>query len=103
MRLILVHRNKERLIKNPPIAPLNREKLRQESKNQDLPKEGFSLKRTGTVVRSVNYSGPSNSRFWTPLGKAEDDESQSDTTEVRQSLIIAEVIDKDILSNKYFF
>lgn len=92
LRLILVHRNKERLIKNPPIAPLNREKLRQESKNQELPKEGFSLKRSGTVVRSVNCSGPSNSRFWTPLGKIDDDEPLPDTSEVRQSLIIAETL-----------
>lgn len=91
LRLILVHRNKERLTKNPPIAPLNREKLRKDSQNQDLPKEGFALKRTGTVIRSVNCSGPSGSRFWAPLAKLEDDITRPESPESRQNLVIAEV------------
>ena len=71
LRLLLVHAYKERLVRNPPIQPLNREKL-SESDDEKL-KEGFTLKRSGTVVRSVRGTGSVQMRTWEPLASTAND------------------------------
>ena len=71
LRLLLVHAYKERVVRNPPIQPLNREKL-SESDDEKL-KEGFTLKRSGTVVRSVRGTGSVQMRTWEPLASNAND------------------------------
>lgn len=65
MRLLLIYVYKERITKSPAIPPLNREKFNKID-NVQL-KEGFMLKRSGTVVRSVKYSTPIELRTWKAL------------------------------------
>ena len=62
----MVYRYKERITQTPAIPPLNREKLKQEEIKDSLD-EGFCLKRSGTVVRSVKNSSTAQARMWTPL------------------------------------
>lgn len=65
LRLLLIYVYKERITKSPAIPPLNREKFNKID-NVQL-KEGFMLKRSGTVVRSVKYSTPIELRTWKAL------------------------------------
>ncbi|KZC08865.1 Peroxisomal membrane protein PEX16 [Dufourea novaeangliae] len=65
LRLLLIHVYKEKVIKSPPLKPLNRNQLN-ESDEEKL-KEGFTLKRSGTVVRSVRGSNSTHMRTWEPL------------------------------------
>jgi len=57
---------KERLTKSPAIPPLNREKFN-EVIDSAQSQEGFKLKRSGTVVRSIRYSVPIEMRTWKAL------------------------------------
>ncbi|KAJ8683452.1 hypothetical protein QAD02_019244 [Eretmocerus hayati] len=95
MRLVLVYRFKERMTQTPAIPPLNREKLN-ESVINDLqhPREAFSLRRSGKVIRTVRSSS-SHPRTWTPpssssvppeIGNAVPVES------LKKSLLIAETL-----------
>ncbi|XP_011165075.2 peroxisomal membrane protein PEX16 [Solenopsis invicta] len=72
LRLILVHVYKERVTKSPATPPLNREKFNKAVNKVQL-KEGFTLKRSGTVVRSVKYSAPIEVRAWKPLPSVVDE------------------------------
>lgn len=66
LRLLLVHVYKERVTKTPAIPPLDREKFNKVIHNTEL-KEGYTLKRSGTVVRSVKHSVPIEMRTWKAL------------------------------------
>lgn len=67
-RLLLIYKHKEAIIENPPILPLEREKLSKDrnanSKNfadlsqSELKSVSFTLKRSGRVVRKVESSPP---------------------------------------------
>ncbi|XP_043268567.1 peroxisomal membrane protein PEX16 [Venturia canescens] len=90
LRLVLVHRNKERITQTPAIPPLNREKL-SESCSVEPVKEGFVLKHSGTVVRSVSATPPLHSRVWAPLKRVEGlQKEESLTPAMRKNIILAE-------------
>ncbi|XP_015599348.1 peroxisomal membrane protein PEX16 [Cephus cinctus] len=90
LRLLLVYKFKERITQNPPISPLNREKLKD---NQSAPivAEGFALKRTGTIVRSVNNAPPVQMRNWAPLSPVESREVDIQPM-TKKTLILAETL-----------
>ncbi|XP_017883416.1 peroxisomal membrane protein PEX16 isoform X2 [Ceratina calcarata] len=81
LRLLLVHLHKERVTKSPPIQPLDREKLKEPGQEQEQEQghresaaaaaagrqQGFILKRSGTIVRSVRGAGSPYTRVWEPL------------------------------------
>ncbi|XP_070519511.1 peroxisomal membrane protein PEX16 isoform X2 [Cardiocondyla obscurior] len=70
LRLLSIHMYKERITKSPATPPLNREKFNKviNGVNDDVvSKEGFMLKRSGTVIRSVKYSVPIKTRTWKAL------------------------------------
>ncbi|KYN13782.1 Peroxisomal membrane protein PEX16 [Trachymyrmex cornetzi] len=71
LRLLLIYVYKERVTKSPATPPLNREKFNKID-NVQL-KEGFMLKRSGTVVRSVKYSTPIELRTWKALPPVTDE------------------------------
>ncbi|GAB1866038.1 Peroxisomal membrane protein PEX16 [Camponotus japonicus] len=66
LRLLSIHVYKERMTKSPATPPLNREKFNKAVDSIQL-KEGFVLKRSGTVIRSIKYSAPIEKRTWTAL------------------------------------
>ncbi|XP_015121058.1 peroxisomal membrane protein PEX16 [Diachasma alloeum] len=96
MRLILVHHDKERITQTPPIPPLNREKLARPgianlgSGFQNS--AGFRLGRSGTIVRSVNASGPIQSRIWSPLKPENEDIITIESPFTKRNLLIAETL-----------
>ncbi|XP_020279388.1 peroxisomal membrane protein PEX16 [Pseudomyrmex gracilis] len=68
LKLLLLHFYKERVIKSPATPPLNREKFNKDIENEEGNlKEGFVLKRSGIVVRSVKHSAPPQVRTWKAL------------------------------------
>ncbi|XP_071633080.1 peroxisomal membrane protein PEX16 [Temnothorax longispinosus] len=90
LRLLLIHVCKERVTKSPATPPLNREKF---SKVVDdaQSKEGFMLKRSGTVVRSVKYSAPIEMRTWKALPPVTDEnENLAKNQESERNLKLAE-------------
>ncbi|XP_008213201.1 peroxisomal membrane protein PEX16 [Nasonia vitripennis] len=96
MRLVLVFRYKERITLTPAIPPLNREKLNENNDGLQRPKEAFSLKRSGKVVRTVRSSS-SQPRTWTPptsSSSVETEELGNATTidSLKKSLLIAETL-----------
>ncbi|XP_012221616.1 peroxisomal membrane protein PEX16 [Linepithema humile] len=84
LRLLLVHVYKERVTKSPAIPPLDREKFNKVIHNAEL-KEGFTLKRSGTVIRSVKHSVPVEMRTWKALPSNIDE--NENLTKNQQSLI----------------
>ncbi|XP_063989244.1 peroxisomal membrane protein PEX16 [Diachasmimorpha longicaudata] len=96
MRLILVHHDKERITQTPPIPPLNREKLSLSGMNNAgggfQNPAGFRLGRSGTIVRSVNASGPIQSRIWSPLKLNNEDISTVESPLTKRNLLIAETL-----------
>ncbi|CAK9818100.1 Peroxisomal membrane protein PEX16 [Anthophora plagiata] len=91
LRLLLVHLYKERVTKSPPIQPINREKL--SDSNDEKLKEGFTLKRSGTVVRSIRGVNPSFMRTFEPLPSTisnNDNLNRSSTAE--KNLMLAETL-----------
>ncbi|XP_034933815.1 transmembrane protease serine 9-like [Chelonus insularis] len=95
LRMILIHRNKERIIQNPAISPLNRDKLnRRLLQAEKIEKEGFVLKRSGKIIRSVNCnSGSIQSRIWTPLLPLDEELIfEPESPAVRQRIIFAETL-----------
>lgn len=54
------------MTKSPATPPLNREKFNK-AVDSIQSKEGFMLKRSGTVIRSIKYSAPIEKRTWTAL------------------------------------
>lgn len=91
MKTILIHHNKERITQNPAIPPLNREQFHKDAQKDDVPREGFVLKRSGTTVRSVNASGPIQSRIWAPLTPIDDEPTDSECPMTKRNLLLAEV------------
>lgn len=90
LRLILIHVYKERVTKSPATPPLNREKFNKVIDSVQL-KEGFTLKRTGTVVRSVKYSAPIEMRAWKALPTVTDEnENLTKNSESERYLKLAE-------------
>ncbi|KYN04454.1 PREDICTED: peroxisomal membrane protein PEX16-like [Cyphomyrmex costatus] len=89
LRLLLIYVYKERITKSPAIPPLNREKFNKID-NVQL-KEGFMLKRSGTVVRSVKYSTPIELRTWKALPSVTDEnENLTKNQESNRDLKLAE-------------
>lgn len=66
LRLLSIHVYKERMTKSPATPPLNREKFNK-AVDSIQSKEGFILKRSGTVIRSIKNSAPIEKRTWTAL------------------------------------
>lgn len=54
------------MTKSPATPPLNREKFNK-AVDSIQSKEGFILKRSGTVIRSIKNSAPIEKRTWTAL------------------------------------
>lgn len=89
LRLLLIYTYKERVTKSPAISPLNREKFNKID-NVQL-KEGFMLKRSGTIVRSVKYSTPIELRTWKALPSITDEnENLTKNQESERNLKLAE-------------
>jgi len=77
--------------KSPATPPLNREKFNKVIDSVQL-KEGFMLKRSGTVVRSVKYSAPIELRTWKALLPVTDEnENLTKNQESEGNLKLAEV------------
>ncbi|KAK0159720.1 hypothetical protein PV327_010805 [Microctonus hyperodae] len=93
MRLIIVHRNIERITCNPAIPVLNREKLNEWQK-EDFSKNGFILKRSGVVIRCVNATEPYKSRIWAPLMPVTNNNSSTEceTQITTPTLLLAETL-----------
>ncbi|KAG8035126.1 hypothetical protein G9C98_001616 [Cotesia typhae] len=94
LRLFLVHRNKERIIQVPAISPLNHDKLNKVLRNEHIPKEGYQLRRTGLVVRSVHYPGPLETGQWSKLTPLHGEEYriQSPNPESIKNLSLSETL-----------
>ncbi|KAG5307809.1 PEX16 protein, partial [Pseudoatta argentina] len=89
LRLLLIYVYKERVTKSPATPPLNREKFNKID-NVQL-KEGFMLKRSGTIVRSVKYSTPIELRTWKALPSVTDEnENLTKNQESDRNLKLAE-------------
>lgn len=87
------------MTKSPPIQPLNREKLK-ESDGEKL-KEGYTLKRSGTVVRSIRGSNCSQMRTWEPLPSTTTDNlNRSPASE--KNLMLAEVVEYSLCVQEVF-
>lgn len=93
LRLMLVHVYEERITKNPPIQPFNRDNLNDCSEEKSNTKEGFTLKRSKTVVRCVRSSSAIELRSWEPLTlNAEDYCSLNDSSISKKKLLLAETL-----------
>ncbi|KAL6267010.1 hypothetical protein P5V15_000090 [Pogonomyrmex californicus] len=91
LRLLLIHVYKERMTKSPATPPLNREKFFNKTIDSMQLKEGFMLKRSGTVVRSIKYSAPIDMRTWKALPPITDEnENLTNNQEFERNLKIAE-------------
>ncbi|KAK2588126.1 hypothetical protein KPH14_004179 [Odynerus spinipes] len=87
MRLLLVHVYKENIVKNPSIAPLNREKI-SEICDRNVPiKEGFQLKRSGIVVRSIRTSRSVRTRVWAPIPSMRDENQNVNNPYVSKRIV----------------
>ncbi|XP_011504831.1 PREDICTED: peroxisomal membrane protein PEX16 [Ceratosolen solmsi marchali] len=96
MRLVLIYRYKERITQTPAIRPLNREELNENCNEYKFPKEAFSLKRSGKVVRTVRSSSI-QTRTWTPLASSSAIETEelgnpSHIYSLKKSLLLAETM-----------
>ncbi|XP_011862848.1 PREDICTED: peroxisomal membrane protein PEX16 [Vollenhovia emeryi] len=90
LRLLLIHVYKERVTKSPATPPLNRDKFNKTIDSAQV-KEGFTLKRSGTVVRSVKYSAPIEIRTWKALPPVTDEnENLTKNQESERNLKLAE-------------
>jgi len=90
LRLLLIHVHKERVTKTPATPPLNREKFNKTIDGVQL-KESFTLKRSGTVVRSIKYSTPIEIRTWKALPPIIDEnENLTKNQESEKNLKLAE-------------
>ncbi|XP_011692391.1 PREDICTED: peroxisomal membrane protein PEX16 [Wasmannia auropunctata] len=90
LRLLLIHVYKERVTKSPATPPLNREKFNKVIDSVQL-REGFMLKRSGTVVRSIRHSVPVDIRTWKALPPVTDEnENLAKNQESERNLKLAE-------------
>lgn len=107
LRLLVIHVYKERMVKSPPIQPLNRDMLNE--LNDEKLKEGFTLKRSGTVVRSIRSTKSIHMRTWESLSSVDsNNDNLNVSTTSEKKFILAEVnhyiINYKLLTNpiKYF-
>lgn len=85
------------MIKSPATPPLNREKFNKDIESVNL-KEGFVLKRSGIVIRSVKHSAPVQVRTWKALSPSiNKNEKSSKNQNFDRNLMLAEVINHFIL------
>ncbi|CAL1676067.1 unnamed protein product [Lasius platythorax] len=90
LRLLSIHVYKERVTKSPATPPLNREKFNKVV-NSIQSKEGFTLKRSGTVIRSIKHSVPIEMRTWKPLpSNTDENENLTKNQESEKILKLAE-------------
>ncbi|XP_043494711.1 peroxisomal membrane protein PEX16 [Polistes fuscatus] len=93
MRLCLIHVYKENVIKSPSIKPLNKKKINQADDKDIKMKEGFQLKRSGIVVRSIKTSRSIETRVWTPISSMRDENENVDNAFVsKRMLMLAETL-----------
>ncbi|XP_031830030.1 peroxisomal biogenesis factor 16 [Nomia melanderi] len=89
LRLLLIHVYKEKIVKSPPLKPLNRDKLN-ESDEVKI-KEGFTLKRSGTVIRSVRGTNSVHKRTWEPLSSnINDNDNLNSSVKLERNIALAE-------------
>lgn len=87
LRLLLVHVCKEHITKSPPIQPFNRDKLNDHNEKNNK-NEGFILKRSGTVVRSIRSSSDVQYRTWEPLTPVDNNYNFSNSS--KKKILFAE-------------
>lgn len=91
MRLCLVYVYKENLVKSPSIKPLNRNKINVYDKDVKM-REGFQLKRSGIVVRSIKTSRSVQTRVWAPIPSMRDENENVDNAFISKRMLkLAEV------------
>ncbi|XP_076180564.1 peroxisomal biogenesis factor 16 [Ptiloglossa arizonensis] len=89
LRLLVIHVYKERMVKSPPIQPLNRDMLNE--LNDEKLKEGFTLKRSGTVVRSIRSTKSIHMRTWESLSSVDsNNDNLNVSTTSEKKFILAE-------------
>lgn len=87
MRLFLIHIYKENVVKNPSIPPLNRDKMNDVC-DKDIPmKEGYQLKRSGIVVRSIRTSRSVQTRVWAPIPSMRDENQNVDNPIISKRIL----------------
>lgn len=102
MRLFLVYRCKERITQTPPVPTLKREKLEescarmssqriQENGIAQSMQEGYALKHSGKIVRSINCSEPLEMRVFKAPVCQPDQLANVNPSFSTKSLAIAEV------------
>lgn len=90
LRLLLIHVYKEKIVKSPPLKPLKRDKVN-ESDEVKI-KEGFTLKRSGTVIRSVRDTNSVHKRTWEPLSSnINDNDNLNSSAKFERNIALAEV------------
>ncbi|XP_015179143.1 PREDICTED: peroxisomal membrane protein PEX16 [Polistes dominula] len=93
MRLYLIHVYKENVIESPSIKPLNKKKINQTYDKDIKMKEGFQLKRSGIVVRSIKTSRSIETRIWTPISSMKDENENVDNAFIsKRMLTLAETL-----------
>ncbi|XP_053988942.1 peroxisomal membrane protein PEX16 [Hylaeus volcanicus] len=87
LRLLVIHVYKERMVKCPPIQPLNRDMLIKS--NEEKLKNGFMLKRSGTIVRSIRGTNSLQARTWErlPSVPSESDNLNASTVSEKKFII----------------
>lgn len=91
MRLCLIFVYKENLVKSPSIKPLNRNKVNICDKDVKM-REGFQLKRSGIVVRSIRTSRSVQTRVWAPIPSMRDENENVDNAFISKRMLkLAEV------------
>ncbi|XP_047366534.1 peroxisomal membrane protein PEX16 [Vespa velutina] len=86
MRLCLVYIYKENLVKSPSIKPLNRNKINVCDKDVKM-REGFQLKRSGIVVRSIRTSRSIQTRVWAPIPSMRDENENVDNAFISKRML----------------
>ncbi|XP_066586362.1 peroxisomal membrane protein PEX16 [Prorops nasuta] len=93
LRLFLVHVYEERLTKTPPITPLNREKLNSENCNNIVNTiDGYVLKRSGSMIRSIKATDSIQVRTWAPLLNKNNESNNNINKVSKRKLIFAETL-----------
>lgn len=79
------------MTKSPATPPLNREKFNKVVDSIQS-KEGFTLKRSGTVIRSIKHSVPIEMRTWKALpSNTDENKNLTKNQESEKILKLAEV------------
>ncbi|XP_067000781.2 peroxisomal membrane protein PEX16 [Anabrus simplex] len=100
-RLGLLLYHKERIIQNPPIAPLRRKEITDKdepsTEGEKYHSIAFTLKRSGRVIRTVNSAPPVHCRTWKPPvhpsgNNLEQDENYKVAIELTRRQLTAEVL-----------